>query len=657
MPRAVFTKASKAFLAISGSIAAATLLSAPARTAAAADAGADIFVSPSGNDDWSGRLASPNASGSDGPVRTIGKAQALIRAVKASQRRSGAPYRVLLRGGVYRLEQPLLFGQQDSGLPGAPMVYAAYPGETVVLSGGSDIGRWKPSGNGLWQAPLPGDLPDDIGQAFVNDRRANRPRIPGAALFSVPAAGGADTNDRYVPFEAGSPLLRTPLGPSAEFVGFFKWSSMRVPIDRVSPQDQRIYLKSLIPLRGGKTDITRGTTYYIDNAGPAYLAAGQWSLSRDGGTILYRPQAGEQMKSSVMHIPRLPTLIRLDGGNGGMLSDFQLKGIQLRYAGSTQPYARAGVQAETGTSAALEIRNAERVAITDVGLTHIGGAGIRTATNARNIDIGGCRIEDAGGGGIYIGENWTANQGGPAPTRKATVSDISVSHCRIAFVGRYHHGAVGIWAGQAQHVQLVGNVVHDLYYTGISMGWTWGYRAAEAYRNLIRDNIVYNVGGQLSDLAGIYTLGPLNGTEISDNLIFNISRREYGGWGIYADEGSTGLSIHDNVVALTQDASFFQHYGADNVVRNNLFIRGGNAIECGVLDKPSSITVTDNIVIGGGVSGFISCGGRTKITQSNNRKSPTPLEKAIGKTVIPDTARIDQLRILARSAGVGANAR
>jgi hypothetical protein len=140
-----------------------------------------FFVAPNGQDGWSGTLTEPNSTGTDGPFATLGRARDAVREWKS---RPGGQVKslihVLVRGGKYFLNESIVFTSDDSGTQKSPIVYAAYPGEKPVVSGGRKITGWQPYTDKILQASLPEAKGGrwKFRQLFLDGQRQVRARYP-----------------------------------------------------------------------------------------------------------------------------------------------------------------------------------------------------------------------------------------------------------------------------------------------------------------------------------------------------------------------------------------------------------------------------------------------------------------------------------------------
>ena len=146
--------------------------------------------------------------------------------------------------------------------------------------------------------------------------------------------------------------------------------------------------------------------------------------------------------------------------------------------------------------------------------------------------------------------------------------------------GHVYPAGVGIWVAQSSHNIISHNEIHDLLYSGMSIGWNWDDAPNRCHHNIIERNHVHHVMQRvLSDGGAIYTLGASTGSVIRNNLFHDVWPYQQPpiGWGIYLDATTSGYLVENNVVYHTLSGGLmYNNGGHENVIRNNIFALSAN---------------------------------------------------------------------------------
>ena len=568
-----------------------------------------LYVSPSGSDEWSGRY--PEPVGGDGPLATLAAARDRARELR---RAGGGPVTIVLRGGVYHLDSPLVLTPEDSGTEECPVIWQAYPGEKPVISGGRVVGGFEEAvvnGRRVWVARLPEVARGEwfFRQLFVGGERRPRARLPKAGFYrvvGVPAYAGRRLTEIHLfegadEFEAEEAAAwRNPGDVDVVILHF--WVEERIPVAAVDAAGRRVKLasKTVFALRDGFTDAY--PRYYLEHVFEALSEPGEWYLDRSGGLLFYVPRPGERPGEVAVVAPRLLwRLVELRGDpeGGEYVEHVVFRGLTFE---CTDWAHTLSAQAAANVPGAIYLEGARDVAIEGCTVRNVGGYAVEISRGCRGVRVAGCELYSLGAGGVKVG-----TQQLPRGERERT-EFVEVVGNHIHDCGAVFHSAVGVWVGQARAVRVVGNHIHDLYYTGVSLGWTWGYGESFSGYHVVEGNVIHDIGkGLLSDMGGIYTLGVQPGTAVRCNVVYNVEAYQYGGWGIYLDEGSSYVTVEGNVVYNTSHGGLHLHYGRSNVVRDNVFAFGREANVVVSRGEPGQLALVfeRNVVLSSGAPVFV----------------------------------------------------
>lgn len=529
-----------------------------------------FFVSTKGNDSWSGRLAAPNAAGTDGPFASLEKARDAMRSSDIDT--------AYVRGGSYRLDKTLTLDARDSGHS-----FLAYKSETPVLSGGERVTGFTSEGKGLYSAKLSSANGLDVSIGGVRQHAAQTgnfdpadPATSGWHMLKAESTGASKTSFN---FSAGD--IPSGLKPHAGLVvQTFDTERLKDDISHVKSIDQYHHTVTLDD--AASYGLRTGGTYRVMNDASLIRDAGEFGWRAGDGKLVVKPVDPGSFQSDGVVVARLGSLIKTS--NASNVSIEGLTFSDARYDGSA-----ISMQGGQGNS---------------VGGNHFVNVGTAVSLDGTdNSRIAGNHMEQLGGNGVSMIHAANGNR----------IYANTIEH-----IGEITKGGAGIGAVGSSSTLVSNNDISDAPRYGISFKeWDDGQLNRN---NTIEFNRIHHVGQETADGGGIEMLGRsaahmgsvIRGNEIIDTGGLATDGKgnwltDHKGWGISLDDLTSGVIVRDNLVKGFAWGGIYVHGGDDNLLENNFgvagrpqdaFIRLEWVPKAGDEARPHDNTVINNLAAG-----------------------------------------------------------
>ena len=582
---------------------------------------AEIFVSPTGNDQ--------NVGTKDAPKATL---TAALRQARELRRLNDASVldgvKIHLEAGNHFVYESLFVRPEDSGTATSPTIITS--AGDAVINGGVAITHWKKQGKYyVADAPMFNGRSLEFRQLWVNGKKAVRARdvVDFEDMYRI--INNDPVNEiLWVPTKAVRKIAKAKY---PEMVLHEMWCIANLRIKSIDIQgdsaavrfhqpESRIQFEHPWP-RPMVTDNGHNSAFYLTNAMELLDEPGEWYLDIDTRKIYYYPHKGETMDE--VFAPAVETLVHIEGTLDRPVSNIRFENVAFEYTTWMRPSLQGHVPLQAGMyltdayklrpqmirpdrnhkldnqgwlgrpASAVMVSAASDIDFIGCRFEHLASSGVDYVWGTNGGVIEDCLFTEIGGNAIVAGSFSPAAHETHYPydptDQREVCSNLTIYNNVIKDVTNEDWGTVGILAGYVKGIHIEHNEISDVSYSGISLGWGWTSTVNCMRNNEVHRNHIYNYGKHMYDVAGIYTLGAQPKSFITENYVHSIYAPSYvhdpNHWFyLYTDEGSAFITVKDN---WTEGEKFLQNANGpcNNWVNNGPMVDEGIKQNAG-LKKP-----------------------------------------------------------------------
>ncbi|MGB0372169.1 MAG: right-handed parallel beta-helix repeat-containing protein [Opitutales bacterium] len=443
-----------------------------------------FYVSPSGNDAWTGSKSRPLAS--------LEGARLKVR--EEIEKGLSEPVVVYFRDGEYEMDTTVVFSYEDSGTDAFPITYKAYEDEVPVFTGAKKLSDWKPVENDpkgtsasakgkLWYTDIPNSSSDwkitslydglelltrsrsdyfEVSEKHVQDIANAQPKDTRRALtFGDPPV----VFSRKLTFNEGD--LRD--WENIQDIEIFMspkhhWLINILPLESIDIANNKATF-TIEPTYGfsGKPGNKTKDKYKVDNAIDFLDEPGEWVFNSLEGRVYIWPESS--LANADIRAPYLQEFIRVEGIEDSERARFlRFEGLTFRHGlrDTWLPGDKAlqhDWEMYDKGNAVIRLRHAEHCVIKRCVFEASSGTGVRLDMYSQHNTVSDSRFSYLGGTGILLS--------GYAPGLKDENKFNTIHNNYIHHVGTLYRHSAGIFIAQSGHNEITHNTIHDLAYNAM----------------------------------------------------------------------------------------------------------------------------------------------------------------------------------------------